>query len=171
MTSEDLEQTWNTWRDSELDKRIAWSVFEFDCTLSTLTGKRGTFSVSELPVKLPCSENLWDAPSSNAWASVVSFSASPPGGIPFYPLLRSIISRQVVPDFVPSWSKRICALVISRLLWDLREMRDASAPDVLGLSSLSDGHKAALQNLLDSLMAINDSLTTPTCTYDVMNMK
>jgi hypothetical protein len=171
LNPDDLEQTWNNWRDSELEKRIAWSVFEFDCTLSTLTGKRGTFSVSELPVKLPCSENLWDAPSSNAWASVASFSASPPGGIPFYPLLRSIISRKLVPDFVPSWSKRICALVISRLLWDLREMRDASAPDVLGLSSLSDSHKAALQKLLDSLMAINDSLTTPTCTYDVVNMK
>ncbi|WP_237150030.1 hypothetical protein, partial [Metapseudomonas otitidis] len=85
--------------------------------------------------------------------------------------LRSIISRKVVPDFVPSWSKRICALVISRLLWDLREMRDASTPDVLGLSSLSDSHKAALQSLLGSLMALNDSLTTPTCTYDVVNMK
>lgn len=79
--------------------------------------------------------------------------------------------RKVVLDFVPSWSKRICALVISCLLWDLREMRDVSAPDVLGLSSLPDSHKAALQNLLDGLMAVKDLLTAPTCTYDVVNMK
>lgn len=171
MDATTLEQSWNRWRDMELERRVAWSVFEFDCTLSTLTGKRGAFSISELPNKLPCSESLWDAPSANAWASVVSFSASPPGGLPFYPLLRNIISRKTVPESVPAWAKRICALVISRLLWDLREMEDASSPEVLGLPSLVDSHKATRENLLASLMSVSNSLSRPACTYDVINMK
>jgi hypothetical protein len=171
MDSSKLEQAWNRWRDIELERRVAWSVFEFDCTLSTLTSKRGAFSISELPTKLPCSESLWDAPSANAWASVVSFSASPVEGVPFYPLLRSIIARKTVSESVPAWAKRICTLVLSRLLWDLRELEDASTPDVLGLPSLADSHKATRENLLASLMALSNSLSRPTCTYDVINMK
>lgn len=166
-----LEQSWNLWRDIEIERRVAWSVFEFDCALSTLTSKRGAFSISELPTKLPCSESLWDAPSANAWASVVSFSASPPDGIPFYPLLRNIIARNAVSESVPAWAKRICALVISRLLWDLRELEDAASPQVLGLSSLANCHKATRENLLASLTALSNSLSRPTCTYDVINMK
>ncbi|KAJ6083052.1 hypothetical protein N7467_007187 [Penicillium canescens] len=165
-----LEQSWNRWRDIEIERRVAWSVFEFDCALSTLTSKRGAFSISELPTKLPCSESLWDAPSANAWASVVSFSASPPDGIPFYPLLQNIIARNAVSESVPAWAKRICALVISRLLWDLRELEDAASPQVLGLSSLANCHKATRGNLLASLAVLSNSLSRPTCTYDVINM-
>lgn len=171
MDAAALEQAWNRWRDIEIEKRVAWSVFEFDCTLSTLTSKRGAFSLSELPTKLPCAESLWEAPSANAWASVASFSTSPPDGIPFYPLLRSIIARKIVSDSVPAWARRICVLVISRLLWDLRELEDASSPDVTGLSSLADSHKATRENLLTSLTALSDSLSRPACSYDVINMK
>lgn len=166
-----LEQAWNRWRDSELERRVAWSVFEFDCALSTLTRKRGTFSISELPTKLPCSESLWEAPSAKAWASMVSFSASPPTGIPFYPLLRKINAHKTTLDSVPAWAKRICALVISRLLWDLREMEDASSPDVLGLQSLAESHKASREILLGSLISVSDALSRPTSTYEVINMK
>ncbi|KAL1849963.1 hypothetical protein Plec18170_007059 [Paecilomyces lecythidis] len=170
MDAAALEQAWSRWRDIEIERRVAWSVFEFDSTLSTLTSKRGAFSISELPTKLPCAESLWDAPSANAWASVVSFSASPPDGIPFYPLLRSIIARKTVSNSVPAWAQRICVLVISRVLWDLRELEDASSPDVVGLSSLADSHKATRENLLASMTALSDSLSRPTCTYDVINM-
>ncbi|KAJ5587130.1 uncharacterized protein N7459_002895 [Penicillium hispanicum] len=170
MDSTALEHAWNRWRDFELERRVAWSVFEFDCTLSTLTGKRGAFSISELPKRLPFSESLWEAPSANAWASVASFSTSPPSGIPFYPLLRNIISRKRVSDSAPAWAKRICALVITRLLWDLREMEDASCSDVLGLPSLADSHKASRENLLTSLMVVNDSLSRPISNYEVINM-
>lgn len=166
-----LERAWNRWRDTELERRIAWSVFEFDCTLATLTSKRGAFSISELPIKLPCSESLWDAPSANAWASVVAFSASPPGGISFYPLLRNIMTHKTVPSMLPAWAKRICALVISRLLWDLREIEDISSSKILGLPYLVDAHKATRENLLASLSAVNYSLSQPTCTNDVVNMK
>lgn len=35
MTSEDLEQAWNSWCDSELEKRTAWSVFDLLHALNT----------------------------------------------------------------------------------------------------------------------------------------
>lgn len=43
MDATTLEATWFQWRYKEMAERLARSIFEFDCTLSTLTSKRGTF--------------------------------------------------------------------------------------------------------------------------------
>jgi hypothetical protein len=53
LSPAELEGTWQTWRDTEAKLRIAWTVFEFDCTIATMTGKRGVFSLNELPSRLP----------------------------------------------------------------------------------------------------------------------
>lgn len=166
-----LERAWNCWRDTELKRRIAWSVFEFDCSLSTLTSKRGAFSISELPTKVPCPENVWEAPSANAWASLAGLCTSPPSGILFCPLLRETIAQNSISSTVPPWGKRICALVICRLLWDLREIEDISSSKLLGISSSVDIHKATREGLLSSLSAVSSSLSRPNCLNDVVNLK
>ena len=45
----ELELAWHEWRDKEAKNRVAWTIFEFDCTIATMTGKRGVFSLNELP--------------------------------------------------------------------------------------------------------------------------
>ncbi|KAK5075678.1 hypothetical protein LTR70_010026 [Exophiala xenobiotica] len=105
-TAAELEQAWIRWRDKEMEKRVAWAVFEFDCTLSTMTGKRGTFSIAELPAKLPCSESLCETHSAKAWASMISFATSPPDGVLFYPLLRDILAHKPIANSNPAWAKR-----------------------------------------------------------------
>ena len=166
-----LEATWLRWRDNEMEKRIAWSVFEYDCTMSTLTSKRGAFKIAELPARLPCIESIWEAHSPQAWASMISFATSPPLGLAFYPLLRDIIAQRPVLDSVPAWAKRLCAQAIGRLLWDLREIEDASSPLILGLQSLATNHLETKRDLLKSLAALHDSSSHPTCTSDIVNMK
>lgn len=166
-----LESKWLRWRDKEMEKRMAWSVFEFDCTLCTLTSKRGAFSIAELPARLPCSESVWEAHSSQAWASMLPFASSPATGLLFYPLLRDIIAQKPALAQVPAWAKRLCAQAIGRLLWDLREIEDASTPSILGLPSLGRAHNETKTTLLKSLTALHDSLSRPTCTSDLVNMK
>lgn len=170
-TAAELEQAWLRWRDKETEKRVAWAVFEFDCTLSTMTGKRGTFSIAELPAKLPCSESLWEAHSAKAWASMISFATSPPDGVLFYPLLRDVLAHKPIANSNPAWAKRLCAQAVGRLLWDLKEIEDASQPNILGLPSLAQSQKATRQRLLESLTLLHDSLSKPTSTAEVINMK
>lgn len=150
---------------------MAWAVFEYDCTLSTLSSKRGAFGIAELPARLPCSENLWEAHSAQAWASMISFSTSPPEGLLFYPFLRDIIAQKSVLEAAPAWAKRICSQAIGRLLWDLQEVEDASTPNVLGLPSLTVAHESTKSTLLKSLSNLHDSLVHPTCISDIVNMK
>ena len=166
-----LEAIWLRWRDKEMEKRVAWSIFEYDCTLSTLTSKRGAFSIAELPARLPCSESLWEAHSPQAWASMISFATGPANGFLLHPLLRDTIAHKSMLNAVPAWAKRICAQVISRLLWDLREIEDISSPDIMGIPSLAAGHQETKRNLLQSLDELEASVTSPTCTSEITNMK
>ncbi|KAF2184126.1 hypothetical protein K469DRAFT_634275 [Zopfia rhizophila CBS 207.26] len=165
-----LEAAWLQWRDKEMEKRMAWSVFEFDCTLSTLTSKRGAFRIAELPSRLPCSESIWEAHSAQAWAAILPFATCPPAGLPFYTLLRDVIAQKPGLDSVPAWAKRLCVHAIDRMLYDMRELEDASAPNILGLSSLTVAHRETKRALLASLTLLQDSLSRPMCTSDIVNM-
>lgn len=166
-----LEATWLDWVEKERKKRIAWSAFEYDCTLSTLTSKRGAFNIAELPARLPCMESMWEAHSAQSWASLLSFTSSPAAGLPFYAILRDIIAQKPVLGSVPPWAKRLCAQAIGRMLWDLREIEDACSPHILGLPSLVASHQETKRALLTSLTELHDSLSNPTCTSDIVNMK
>ncbi|KAI1360193.1 hypothetical protein F5Y08DRAFT_317903 [Xylaria arbuscula] len=170
MDAAALEAAWLQWRNKEMEKRLAWSIFEFDCTLSTLTSKRGTFRIAELPSRLPCSESLWEAHTAHAWGSILPFARGPPIGVPLYALLRDLMAYQPLPDYVPAWGKRLFAHVIGRMLHDLREIEDASSPANLGLSSLAKAHQETKSTLLKSLTLIQMSLSKPMCTSDLVSM-
>lgn len=175
MSGSELQDVWMAWRDRESSKRMAWCVFEFDCVLATTTSKKPAFRVAELPPRLPCEESLWEAHSARAWAALVSFSASSgsssSSGLPFYPTLREIIATGKARGDMPAWALRICAVALGRVLYDLKEMQDASAPRVLGLPSMSRAYHETRRTLLASLESLAASVGRPRCTADVVNMK
>ena len=171
LSQDSLEHAWTQWRDTELKKRVAWAVFEFDCTLSTLTSKRGAFNISELPPRLPCSESLWEAHSAKAWMSMVGFSSGPSEGKLLYPTLQTTIAGKPEVKSIPSWGRRLCLMILGRYLWDLRELEEAASTRVLGLPSLASAHQSTRSNLLHAMSTFNDSLSNPTSTAEVVNMK
>ncbi|CAH0027043.1 unnamed protein product [Clonostachys rhizophaga] len=170
MSNVQLDEAWRAWRDKETAKRMAWSVFEFDCTLSTMTSKKPAFRIAELPPRLPCSESIWEAHSARAWAALVPFTSSPPAGLLFYPTLREIISQRNVPPDAPAWAMRLCAVAIGSILYDLKEVQDASAPGILGIQAMTEAHLQTRQTLINGLEALDASLGKPMCTADVVNM-
>lgn len=165
-----LEEAWDKWRARELMKRVAWMVFEFDCTISTMTNKRGAFNISELPTRLPCADSVWEAHSARTWQSMVSFSAGSVAGSSFYGLMQNLSGAKADLTVVPAWAKRLCALSISRILWDLKEMKTASAPNMFGIPSLAAGYKASSESMLQSLDALNASLSSPISTAEIVNL-
>ncbi|PSN72957.1 hypothetical protein BS50DRAFT_174443 [Corynespora cassiicola Philippines] len=169
MSAPALEASWLQWRDKEMEKRISWSVFEFDCVLSTLTSKRGAFRIAELPSRLPCCENIWSAHSAQAWVAILPFATSSPPGMLFYPLLQDIIAGKPVPGHTPAWGKRLCVHALSRMLWDLREVEDAGINN-LGLSALATAHQETKHSLLQALLALEAALSRPTSTFEIVNM-
>jgi len=109
---------WSKWRNEEMEKRITWGSFEYDCSLCTLTSRRGIVDLHELPSRLPCAEALWEAPSAQAWSALASCATSSLMGAFVPQMLRDILRKNLSPGR-SSLGKRLCAQVIGRLLWDL----------------------------------------------------
>jgi hypothetical protein len=168
----DLTEAWAQWRLRELKKRIAWMVFEFDTTIATLTNKRGSFNICELPARLPCADRLWEAHSARTWLSMMAFSGSSVPGIAFYELMQNLPATNSQKDLssIPVWGRRLCALATGRLLWDLKEIKTASAPTMFGMSSLAASYKASGEALLRNLQTLTASLHHPASTTEVVNL-
>lgn len=162
-----LEIAWQEWRDKEAKIRVAWTVFEFDCTIATMTGKRGVFSLNELPSRLPCSENLWEAPTAKAWASMLVFNKQSGA---FYPLFQRLMVSNSPPHSLSAWSKRLLAQALGRLHTDLKELEDSSMPSMLGLASLAESQRTSRRTVLVALSSLSDSLSAPSSTTEIVSM-
>ncbi|KND88047.1 hypothetical protein TOPH_07272 [Tolypocladium ophioglossoides CBS 100239] len=159
-----LHNEWTSWASRERERRIAWASFEYDCSLCTLTNRRGAVDLSELPSRLPCADSLWEAPSAYAWAALKSRSPSRAQGATLSGVLGAAMSGKPLTEQVSMWGKRLCAQIIGRLLWDLKQLETLSTSEYFGLSSLFKGHqqsKAALLRGLDSLLVfVNEPCST-----------
>ncbi|OAP55258.1 hypothetical protein AYL99_10231 [Fonsecaea erecta] len=164
-----LEAAWLQWRTTEMAKRLAWCLFEYDNSLSCLTTKRGVVSLQELPDRLPCNECLWEAHSTRAWASMALLTENSLHGSPFRPVLRDLLNGKPIPDKLATWWKRCCAHTICRLLWDLKEV-DNSISNLLAPDSLTESQKPLRRSLLQSLKVLHDSATQPSRPDDLVHM-
>ncbi|KAL7269183.1 hypothetical protein RUND412_008163 [Rhizina undulata] len=174
---EEVEAQWAQWRKKEEFKRLAWAIFEYDCSFSTLSNRRGAITLNDISTRMPCSEALWEAPNAQAWKSIVASeysSMSIPSkalvlkGLPFYPTLKDLIAGKVQAETLNSWGKRLCAGAIGRILWDFKELEESvlsvggtdpiGDENGLGLPMLSPGFKPAKEKLLKTLMGITECI-------------
>ncbi|KAL1905108.1 hypothetical protein Sste5344_009158 [Sporothrix stenoceras] len=231
-------EQWMAWVRREREKRTAWSSFEYDCSLCTLTGRRGAVDLSELPSRLPCAETLWDAPSATAWAALRTRLHPDAQGAPVSLVLKAALSQEEddadedmvdededenahdndhneSPDEeddsddsiggsgtyvetdrdtprvlmrtssktktarktssskaspqVSFWGKRLCAQVIGRLLWDLKQLETLSSSEYFGMPSLSTAHAANKVRLLRALDHLLVSMDQPATVADLIS--
>ncbi|KAJ9641667.1 hypothetical protein H2204_002729 [Knufia peltigerae] len=169
LTVANATNEWLRWKDQEEEKRIAWSVFEYDCSLCTLTSKRGAVDLTELPSHLPCAEPLWDAPSAQAWNALHSRVSLTARGAPTSRILRNLLAGKEVPLDLPAWSKRLCAQYIGRLLWDLKQLDIMATNEYLKLPSMSAAQQHTKSMLLHGLNTICESMYSPATTAELIH--
>ncbi|KAH8820153.1 fungal-specific transcription factor domain-containing protein [Xylogone sp. PMI_703] len=163
-TTEDPDEVkteWLQWRDQEQEKRVTWASFEYDCSLSTLTGRRGAVDLGELPRSLPCTEALWEASSAQAWRTFTRNSLSFCFGISVAEALQCTTSGKPTPRGLSSWGKRLCSQVIGRLLWDLKQLEVVSLPGTLRLPSLLSVQRQVKISLLQGFDNLSPDVKNP----------
>ncbi|UKZ84833.1 uncharacterized protein TrAFT101_000721 [Trichoderma asperellum] len=110
-----VHKEWRAWADHEQKLRVAWMVFEYDCSLALLTGRPCAIALGHLPKVFPCEDALYNAPNAYAWAELLLSDSSLQG-----PLVSNVITlaldRLKLPHAVSSWTKRLCAHILERLL-------------------------------------------------------
>ncbi|KIW16077.1 hypothetical protein PV08_06128 [Exophiala spinifera] len=169
LTVDNATIEWLRWKDQEEEKRIAWSVFEYDCSLCTLTSRRGAIDLPELPSHLPCAEPLWDAPSAQAWSALYSRLSFTARGAPTSRILRNLLAGKALPTDLPAWSKRLCGQYIGRLLWDLKQLDIMATNEYLKLPSMSAAQQHTKSTLLHGLNTICESMYSPATTAELIH--
>ncbi|KAJ4265275.1 hypothetical protein NW762_004560 [Fusarium torreyae] len=166
---QDIDHEWRSWIVRESGRRAAWAAFEYDCSLCTLTSRRGVVDLNELPSLLPCPESIWNATSAQAWFALVS-RLGPDSSRPSLPVvLKLTLAGRETPSFLGSWTKRLCAQVMGRLLWDLWQLEVVAMPEFLDLGSIISAHRESKKSLLKGLNTIVESLSVPSSTSDLIS--
>lgn len=158
-----LEHRWQYWKQQEGFKRLAWGIFEYDSSFSTLSNRRGAITLSDICTRMPCSEALWEAPTAAAWRALFVSNPTPSlnpdleiRGFPFYPTLKDIMSGRQDARTITSWGKRICAQAMGRIMWDVKELEES----VLAVAPAPGGFAPQKDKLLRSLALVRDSART-----------
>ncbi|KAF5585063.1 heterokaryon incompatibility protein het-E-1 [Fusarium pseudoanthophilum] len=162
-----LANDWKNWIKMESGRRAAWAAFEYDCSLCTLTSRRGIVDLSELPSELPCPESMWNATSARAWFALMSRLGQDDSRPNLSRVLKQALAGRELPSSLGSWAKRLCAQVIGRLLWDLWQIEVVAMPEYLGLGSIVAAHQDTKRSLLKGLNNLVESLSSPSSTSDL----
>ena len=171
FSSDNIGSEWIRWKDQEQEKRIAWSSFEYDCSLCTLTAKRGAVDLPELPHLLPCAEPLWDAPGAQAWAAIYARLSPTARGASTAKILRNLLAGKGVPEDLPAWSKRLCAQSLGRLLWDIKQLDIMATSDYLKLPSLAAAQRQPKNTMLQGLNTLTESMYVLSSTTELIHYK
>jgi hypothetical protein len=166
-----VHNEWIAWASRERDIRTAWASFEYDCSLCTLTSRRGAVDLNELPQRLPCADSLWEAPSGPAWAALRSRFGPKAMGVAFSSVIAAALAGKPLPEYTSFWAKRLCSQIIGRLLWDLKQLEIISMRDCFGLASLSTAQRHPKASLLVALDNMLESMDSPISTADLISYK
>jgi hypothetical protein len=167
----DVNLRWRSWINQERQKRLAWASFEYDCSLCTLTSRRGAVDLDELPQSLPCFDALWEAPSAYAWAALRARFPREAFGARLSIVLSGAMCGKTPPEYTSSWGRRLCTQIIGRLLWDLKQLETLSSSSFFGLQSLSTSHQQSKASLLKGLDNLLMTLCHPISASDLVSYK
>jgi hypothetical protein len=150
-----LETRWHEWREKEGLKRLAWGIFEYDSSFSTLSNRRGAISLSDVTIRIPCSESLWSAPDAATWNARLAHEPHI-RGFAFYPTIKGILVGRFDAKLLTSWGKRLCAQAMGRIMWDFKELEES----VLSVGNFgAASFKPQKELLLRSAMRVCESAT------------
>ncbi|EEA21095.1 hypothetical protein PMAA_049000 [Talaromyces marneffei ATCC 18224] len=163
---DDVHAEWIQWIDREREKRVTWASFEYDCSRAALTGRRGAVDLGEFPLRFPCAEALWEAPSAQAWRSLSLHSYS---GISVATALERVMAGRLLPNGLSSWGKRLCSQIIGRLLSDIKQLEVAYLSKALRLPSLLSVQQQAKLALLEGFENLGRSTENPVSSKELID--
>lgn len=128
----DLHAQWMKWKLSEERKRCLFGIFILSSLLTTSYNQTPTIMNSEILLDLPCAEELYNAPSAEAWQALGGMAAVDAGAISFATALSTLLSAHQRQSGTPSPEDDIkpstfgCLVLINALhnyIWETRSRR------------------------------------------------
>ncbi|KAE8446235.1 hypothetical protein EG329_012460 [Mollisiaceae sp. DMI_Dod_QoI] len=93
-----LEASWLAWIETEKRKRLGLSIYIFDCQYPALFNNQPYVSKAETTnCVFPCSEEYWEAPTSEAWKMLLGPADTPPSTYYLHALNCCLLRKWVKP--------------------------------------------------------------------------
>lgn len=123
---ESLESQWRVWIEQEKTCRLSWSVYENDSAATFLYNSRPYIRLGKMRINMTCSNELWEAESAEAWATLRRQPNLYLEG-PFFP---DVMDDVIGTDNIGPASRitnhrhqRVMMLTLARMEWTLKDMR------------------------------------------------
>lgn len=134
---------WESWIHEEKLCRLGWAIYvrqpaslepwslaynkqDVDASVTFLLNKRPFLSISSMRLQLPSSEDLWEADSAQAWASLHPSSPLAPPRKSFVIVLSRIFSgsgHACAHDLGDLQHRHILVLTLARMVWSWKEIQ------------------------------------------------
>jgi hypothetical protein len=101
---DDLHSQWIKWKVGEERKRCLFAIFVLSSLLTTAYNQTPTIMNSEILLDLPCDEELYEAPTAEAWQNLGGMAAIEASALPFATALSTLLSahQRQGNNFTPS---------------------------------------------------------------------
>jgi hypothetical protein len=149
-----LDERWRSYIRQETIRRLGWAIYKYDTSVAYLHNNRPFLSCGDMKLKLPGSDEHWQAETAEAWASLHPWSRNMPSTVQLRPLIRSLFDGTAI-----SFEKiqeedhlSIIVLTLLRKLWTLKENRSDPTID-LTVQSNYEHERLALLRTIDQMIA------------------
>lgn len=118
---------WSAWIQEETLCRLGWAIYEIDASVTFLLNKRPYLSVSSMRLQLPSSEDLWEADSAQAWASLHPSSPLAPLRKSFPAVLGLVFTGRDYDENIRSVKdpqhRHFLIVTLARMVWSIKEIQ------------------------------------------------
>jgi len=146
---------WVEWVRGEQRKRLGWGILGLHCLCCLLTFRPSDMLGTEVRLRMPCSETLWNARSPSAWQSSIFWSKYPARELPFSGVLNNLLVNDLLVKKISRFGRMICAFVLEMISFGLGGLQ------ILGLQEREAEMPAVRERLIRSLASLRrDTMDT-----------
>ncbi|KAF7115740.1 hypothetical protein CNMCM5793_003243 [Aspergillus hiratsukae] len=113
-----LEQKWHDWVEDEIRRRTGYLIWLLDCSLAYYFDNRPLLSLDDGQCPLPSHENLWKAPSAEAWRDVLDRTSGPRDISLYSAVLTIYIEKKLVPE-IGEFSHVLLIHALYHRMWEV----------------------------------------------------
>ncbi|KAH0835380.1 hypothetical protein FOPE_03870 [Fonsecaea pedrosoi] len=113
-----LEDRWLNWSICEQRKRVTWAIIVLHYKCCLLSNSPPRIASHGINLRIPCPDNLWEAPNPSQWKALFPFIANPPRDLPVHGFLRQLLQNENLVKDSTRFNKIIAASILEILLHD-----------------------------------------------------
>lgn len=147
------EEKWRCYIRQETTTRLGWAIYKYDASVAYLHNNRPFLTWGDMKLRLPGTDEHWQAESAYAWASLHPWSRTLPATVQLRVKIRSLFdgTPNALEDNQEEDHLSIIVITLLRMLWTLKENRSDPINDLITAQSTHHQERQVLLQAIDRM--------------------